>query len=56
MHNESRRSSLKLIGAATAAVAAPAIAQGQQTIRVAIGASHPLNNIFIGMMKEVFQA
>ncbi|MBU6190243.1 MAG: C4-dicarboxylate TRAP transporter substrate-binding protein [Betaproteobacteria bacterium] len=56
MHNKSRRSSLKLLGAASAAIAAPAIAQGQQTIRVAIGASHPLNNIFIGMMKEVFQA
>lgn len=55
MHSKERRIVLKGIGAVAATMAAPGIARAQQTLRVTIGASHPLNNIFVGMMKEVFQ-
>jgi TRAP-type C4-dicarboxylate transport system substrate-binding protein len=56
MKGISRRSALKKIGAAVAAVSAPSIVRAQQTLRVTIGASHPLVNIFVGQMKETFQA
>jgi TRAP-type C4-dicarboxylate transport system substrate-binding protein len=55
MSSIERRAALKRIGAVAAAMAAPAVVRAQQTLRVTIGASHPLNNIFVGMMKEVFQ-
>lgn len=51
-----RRSALKTIGAAAAAVSFPGIVRAQQTLRITIGASHPLVNIFVGQMKETFQA
>jgi TRAP-type C4-dicarboxylate transport system substrate-binding protein len=56
MHGITRRSALKTLGAAVAAVSAPGIVRAQQTLRVTIGASHPLVNIFVGQMKETFQA
>lgn len=55
MHSKDRRVVLKGIGAVAATMVAPGVARAQQTLRVTIGASHPLNNIFVGMMKEVFQ-
>lgn len=51
-----RRSALKKIGAVAAVLSAPGLVRAQQNLRITIGASHPLNNIFVGMMKEVFQA
>jgi TRAP-type C4-dicarboxylate transport system substrate-binding protein len=56
MKSTTRRNTLKVIGAAAAALAAPAIVRAQQNVRVTIGASHPLVNIFVGQMKETFQA
>lgn len=56
MKNLERRSALKKIGAAALALSAPGLARAQQTLRVTIGASHPLVNIFVGQMKETFQA
>lgn len=55
MYSNERRAALKKIGVVAATMAAPSVARAQQTLRVTIGASHPLNNIFVGMMKEVFQ-
>lgn len=56
MKGVSRRTALKTLGAALAAASAPGIVRAQQNIRVTIGASHPLVNIFVGQMKETFQA
>lgn len=56
MHSIGRRNALKKIGAAAAALSAPSLVRAQQTLRVTIGASHPLVNIFVGQMKETFQA
>jgi TRAP-type C4-dicarboxylate transport system substrate-binding protein len=56
MNRIGRRTALKRIGAAAAALSAPAIVRAQQNIRITIGASHPLVNIFVGQMKETFQA
>ena len=56
MKSISRRAALKKKGAGVAAVTAPSIVRAQQTLRVTIGASHPLVNIFVGQMKETFQA
>lgn len=55
MKDIERRQALKKIGAVAAAMSAPGLVRAQQTLRITIGASHPLNNIFVGMMKEVFQ-
>jgi len=55
MSDMTRRKILKQIGAAAVALAAPSVARAQQSIRITIASSHPLGNIFIGMMKSVFQ-
>jgi len=52
-----RRDALIKIGATALMVSAPNLALAQQqNIRITIGASHPLVNIFVGQMKETFQA
>ena len=56
MQRVTRRNALKKIGAVAATLSAPAIVRAQQSVRITIAASHPLGNIFIGMMKNVFQS
>ncbi|MCS6920415.1 MAG: C4-dicarboxylate TRAP transporter substrate-binding protein, partial [Elioraea sp.] len=51
-----RRTALKRIALATAVLSVPVLGRTQQTLRVTIGASHPLVNVFVGQMKETFQA